>query len=68
MCSSDLIVMTDKRMERATSTMVKRMYFPSSGITIEVAGVLSIKSNWKRLSDSKIEVESDIFSCDSAGR
>ena len=63
-----LRVYTVNRMDIVTTTMVNSRYFPISGITKEVGGLISESSKKNIIRASNIEIESVIFSKLSEGR
>jgi len=54
--------------ESVTSIMVKSRYFPSSGTVSEVGGMISASRRKNTVSDSRMLIQSEIFSPESLGR
>ena len=53
---------TVKKMDNASRVIVNTKYFPNSGTTKLVGGIMSIRSKKKRPRARKIEIESVTFS------
>lgn len=54
MLMMSIVKMTDS----ATRHIVKMRYLPSSGITSDVAGIISIRTRKKKVSERRIDTES----------
>ncbi len=59
-----IVTTTDK----VTSIIVNSKYFPNSGTVNDVGGIISTKSRKNTVNDSKILMQSDIFSPESLGK
>ena len=59
-----MVTMTEKVM----SVIVKSKYFPRSGTARLVGGMISVSSKIKTVSERRMEMQSDIFSPESAGK
>lgn len=54
--------------DRVTSIIVNSKYFPNSGTVNDVGGIISTKSRKNTVNDSKMLMQSDIFSPESLGK
>lgn len=64
MFSTTIVTTTDN----VTSIIVNNRYLPNNGTVRDVGGIISAKSKKNTVSDSKIEIQSEIFSPESEGR
>jgi len=54
--------------DSVTSIIVNNKYFPSNGTVNDVGGIISANSKKNTVNDSKILIQSEIFSPESLGK
>lgn len=62
--STTIVTTTDN----VTSIIVNNKYLPNSGTVKDVGGIISANSKKNTVRDSRIEIQSEIFSPESEGR